>query len=215
MFLYCLFDLYYCLLFFVFFLMIRRPPRSTLFPYTTLFRSPRHYCSDRHALHLGNLAIGEPLKHDEEERRALILGEIVQRAGNIAAAGVRTRHRRVAVLDRRQDRPARQRTQPVAIEIGQDRVKPCPHVSIVKQMLGTQRPHQRVLDDIVGGFAVAGQRPRIPPQRRNRGLDPLPKFTQRLAPCPMPETSIKPTPMPALYSAAPMRLSRTRACWRP
>src|SRR3970282_1294860 len=28
----------FCLLFF--FLMIRRPPRSTLFPYTTLFRSP-------------------------------------------------------------------------------------------------------------------------------------------------------------------------------
>src|SRR2546422_9688025 len=28
----------YCALFF-FFLMIRRPPRSTLFPYTTLFRS--------------------------------------------------------------------------------------------------------------------------------------------------------------------------------
>src|SRR3712207_9180267 len=26
----------------VFFLMIRRPPRSTLFPYTTLFRSQRH-----------------------------------------------------------------------------------------------------------------------------------------------------------------------------
>src|SRR5437773_3884639 len=30
----CLFSLY-----FFFFLMIRRPPRSTLFPYTTLFRS--------------------------------------------------------------------------------------------------------------------------------------------------------------------------------
>src|SRR6267154_5755561 len=28
--------------FFLFFLMIRRPPRSTLFPYTTLFRSPQH-----------------------------------------------------------------------------------------------------------------------------------------------------------------------------
>src|SRR3712207_7227989 len=28
------------LLVIVFFLMIRRPPRSTLFPYTTLFRSP-------------------------------------------------------------------------------------------------------------------------------------------------------------------------------
>src|SRR6267154_6888233 len=28
------------ILVFLFFLMIRRPPRSTLFPYTTLFRSP-------------------------------------------------------------------------------------------------------------------------------------------------------------------------------
>src|SRR3989475_9674948 len=28
--------------FFFFFLMIRRPPRSTLFPYTTLFRSAEH-----------------------------------------------------------------------------------------------------------------------------------------------------------------------------
>src|SRR2546426_5326408 len=33
--------------FFFFFLMIRRPPRSTLFPYTTLFRSP-----GRQLLHL-------------------------------------------------------------------------------------------------------------------------------------------------------------------
>src|SRR3712207_8638793 len=28
--------------------MIRRPPRSTLFPYTTLFRSPREHPGDRH-----------------------------------------------------------------------------------------------------------------------------------------------------------------------
>src|SRR5713101_9930355 len=36
------YSVYWCLrvfFFFVFFLMIRRPPRSTLFPYTTLFRS--------------------------------------------------------------------------------------------------------------------------------------------------------------------------------
>src|SRR6266576_5015045 len=33
------FHSFFCFLFF-FFLMIRRPPRSTLFPYTTLFRSP-------------------------------------------------------------------------------------------------------------------------------------------------------------------------------
>src|SRR3712207_8179209 len=29
--------------------MIRRPPRSTLFPYTTLFRSARHHRRDRRA----------------------------------------------------------------------------------------------------------------------------------------------------------------------
>src|SRR2546425_9365703 len=41
----CTFSLVYasslCISFFFFFLMIRRPPRSTLFPYTTLFRSRR------------------------------------------------------------------------------------------------------------------------------------------------------------------------------
>src|SRR5258705_12111523 len=33
--------------FFFFFLMIRRPPRSTLFPYTTLFRSVRVWANTR------------------------------------------------------------------------------------------------------------------------------------------------------------------------
>src|SRR5438874_10397698 len=32
-------NLVFCVVSFFFFLMIRRPPRSTLFPYTTLFRS--------------------------------------------------------------------------------------------------------------------------------------------------------------------------------
>src|SRR3712207_7805680 len=35
-----------------FFLMIRRPPRSTLFPYTTLFRSPVHPLDGRVDLRL-------------------------------------------------------------------------------------------------------------------------------------------------------------------
>src|SRR5436190_14793428 len=37
MYLFCIYSFF----FFFFFLMIRRPPRSTLFPYTTLFRSGR------------------------------------------------------------------------------------------------------------------------------------------------------------------------------
>ena len=40
-------------------------------------------------------------------------------------------------------------------------------------MLGTQRPHQRVLHDIVGRLGVAGQRTRVTPQRRNCRLDLL------------------------------------------
>src|SRR3712207_9458463 len=43
----------------MFFLMIRRPPRSTLFPYTTLFRSPGHTWSWRGtALAEGNFLTG-------------------------------------------------------------------------------------------------------------------------------------------------------------
>src|SRR2546428_13900984 len=39
----CLTTLFCCQIFsYFFFLMIRRPPRSTLFPYTTLFRSVEH-----------------------------------------------------------------------------------------------------------------------------------------------------------------------------
>src|SRR5258705_5877686 len=38
----------FCSLYFLFFLMIRRPPRSTLFPYTTLFRSQEPGRERRH-----------------------------------------------------------------------------------------------------------------------------------------------------------------------
>src|SRR2546427_5920449 len=41
---------------FFFFLMIRRPPRSTLFPYTTLFRSQRGLARARAAHHGHELA---------------------------------------------------------------------------------------------------------------------------------------------------------------
>src|ERR1039457_7345474 len=59
--------LYSALLGFFFFLMIRRPPRSTLFPYTTLFRStfpdylttrrewpPLRVCTDRKSTRLNS-----------------------------------------------------------------------------------------------------------------------------------------------------------------
>src|SRR3712207_8542844 len=68
------------MLLFVFFLMIRRPPRSTLFPYTTLFRSAepgrvllgeRH---DRHAAH----------RVPDQDRRAGRDGRVDHRAQRLA-----------------------------------------------------------------------------------------------------------------------------------
>src|SRR5260221_3289966 len=56
----------YTLLFF--FLMIRRPPRSTLFPYTTLFRSGR-----RLAVHLLHPIVGEGVGSTEELFEAAVL----------------------------------------------------------------------------------------------------------------------------------------------
>src|SRR2546430_16716535 len=50
---------------FFFFLMIRRPPRSTLFPYTTLFRS------------LGRRRFGEQSRHDADAGGVLEVGELV------------------------------------------------------------------------------------------------------------------------------------------
>src|SRR5438477_4523578 len=48
-------DFHYILIFvFFFFLMIRRPPRSTLFPYTTLFRSVYMECIVSHLLKEGD-----------------------------------------------------------------------------------------------------------------------------------------------------------------
>src|SRR2546422_1836494 len=50
---------------FFFFLMIRRPPRSTLFPYTTLFRSQQpHDVLERHAL-------AAPRITDDDQRLAV------------------------------------------------------------------------------------------------------------------------------------------------
>src|SRR3712207_7506825 len=48
---------------FIFFLMIRRPPRSTLFPYTTLFRSPGRCDEDvqRHTILSNTYAEGPRL----------------------------------------------------------------------------------------------------------------------------------------------------------
>src|SRR3989475_13336774 len=58
--------------------MIRRPPRSTLFPYTTLFRSLEHAAGRRDAV--------DDLLVDRGAQRG---GEVVQSLERRASAGVR------------------------------------------------------------------------------------------------------------------------------
>src|SRR3712207_8858367 len=53
--------------------MIRRPPRSTLFPYTTLFRSDPHHLLGRHA-------VGGQGGHERTGARADVDVELVDRA---------------------------------------------------------------------------------------------------------------------------------------
>src|SRR5439155_17152570 len=63
------------LLIYIFFLMLRRPPRSTLFPYTTLFRSQD-----------GRGAPAQPLAGDAAHRRAVTAHRLVGRVGRAAHA---------------------------------------------------------------------------------------------------------------------------------
>src|SRR2546427_4453211 len=69
--------------------MIRRPPRSTLFPYTTLFRS----CVARR---------GEDLRRSGDGRRARQLGGSSERQGRPAAHAGRP-HRRDRPADRSEE----------------------------------------------------------------------------------------------------------------
>src|SRR5215203_2863742 len=77
--------------FFFFFLMIRRPPRSTLFPYTTLFRSrlPPGARADplrRAAARLGPAA-GRARPHDRDEHHSPPRGAAPAQAGGTGRAG--------------------------------------------------------------------------------------------------------------------------------
>src|SRR3712207_6903258 len=77
--------------------MIRRPPRSTLFPYTTLFRSQRDLASVGQALeHAG------PARHEQVERVGLL-----PLAHELLAE--RVAHRVDALVEQRPERMLRER----------------------------------------------------------------------------------------------------------
>src|SRR2546421_9269122 len=55
---------------FFFFLMIRRPPRSTLFPYTTLFRSIVIHCSRRNNQYPAPETFGAQTRRNNLDRKS-------------------------------------------------------------------------------------------------------------------------------------------------
>src|SRR3712207_7970112 len=72
--------------------MIRRPPRSTLFPYTTLFRSPRSRSREAPELRL-RLQIAEPRRDALDRLLERALGRRVAQAQPAGAGEGRARHR--------------------------------------------------------------------------------------------------------------------------
>src|SRR2546423_3012093 len=64
---------------FFFFLMIRRPPRSTLFPYTTLFRSPLGAFSEGSLPGVAARPSGHPLRSEEHTSELQSLAYLVCR----------------------------------------------------------------------------------------------------------------------------------------
>src|SRR3712207_7537235 len=67
--------------------MIRRPPRSTLFPYTTLFRSNRCLALSEHG---ADLARRQPCRVPEQKRVLLVVREARQHVEDLAALLVAT-----------------------------------------------------------------------------------------------------------------------------
>src|SRR5215211_5458291 len=83
--------------------MIRRPPRSTLFPYTTLFRSPAHRLEVPAVLELGGEAAGLEIHRHADQAIAAgsaVLDGVGHRFGGAEPHGLRRRVVVVEVLGR-------------------------------------------------------------------------------------------------------------------
>src|SRR3712207_3165517 len=81
--------------------MIRRPPRSTLFPYTTLFRSDRVALAEGPVEDRGRQAVDELLLDDALERPRAV-GRVVAEVAEQLLRGVGERDRDAAAGDPRQ-----------------------------------------------------------------------------------------------------------------
>src|SRR6266849_7015843 len=98
---------YYVVLQYLFFLMIRRPPRSTLFPYTTLFRSTGFRVVADVVLHrgrdAGRLDAGRSEEHTSELQARVglvcrLLLEKKNRVNSLERSGINNIHQELNQL---------------------------------------------------------------------------------------------------------------------
>src|SRR5438874_13723474 len=83
-----------------FFLMIRRPPRSTLFPYTTLFRSrPVRTGRSRRA------QFGQPLPHDVFRQQLTELRSADRKSTRLNSSHVEISYAVFCLKKKKRDRP--------------------------------------------------------------------------------------------------------------
>src|SRR6478736_9528766 len=90
--------------FFFFFLMIRRPPRSTLFPYTTLFRSglPRGSCSPPPTSPAPSRAWPRSEEHTSElQSQSNLVCRLLLEKKNKKSNRIRTEHKNTKTLNTR------------------------------------------------------------------------------------------------------------------
>src|SRR6202521_4786895 len=115
---------------FLFFLMIRRPPRSTLFPYTTLFRSNQYHArtssenvSYAAAIRTAGVSRSEEHTSELQSRRHLVCRLLLEKKKNKGRTDTCASSRAWAVPSH--PRAARGRAAPCASS--QPRARPWPH----------------------------------------------------------------------------------------
>src|SRR2546426_934104 len=154
-----------CFLYF-FFLMIRRPPRSTLFPYTTLFRSLVRQ-EHRHARavpapveHLLRLVAGriEVDGRRLEDARLSRLEVVAENGRGIEERREGVEHRVVLPLARHGTHRAERREREVFQEPAVEREQPQPGVRVVEVIR-----HERVVDDLYALDHVVALGNQLPP----------------------------------------------------
>jgi hypothetical protein len=158
-------------------------------------------CPDRDIENRGNFSVTHSLQSNEQDYRSLIhreFGDSTLKIAQFKSSPLlrRTSEKRFALIQ--SDRCSFSRGSPKVINVlvVKYREQPRPQVRpLSPQMQFLERPSQAVLDEIVCGDGVAGERPRVASKTRNFGLD-VPKSAGHRGLLPLATIGQGPIPSP-------------------